>query len=77
MASYRIYCLDGAGKIGFADWFEAAGDEAAIVEARRIRPDASGCEVWHRERMIARTNAEGRFERIAAALAADALPPHE
>jgi hypothetical protein len=53
MVDYRIYSLDGAGRIGFAEWLVADDDEAAVSEARRMRPDAHRCEVWDRNRLVA------------------------
>lgn len=53
MTDYRIYCLDGGGGIGFAQWFEAEDDEEAVSQARRLRPDAQRCEVWQQGRLIA------------------------
>jgi len=65
MAAYRIYCLDGAGHIGLADWIEADGDEAAIAEARKLRPDAHKCEVWQKSRLVAKVSGNGHLERIS------------
>jgi hypothetical protein len=64
MASYRIYCLDGTGHIGLADWFEAETDERAILKAREMRPDANKCEIWQKSRLVARLNAGGQLERV-------------
>ena len=63
MADYRIYCLDGAGRIGFADWVEADSDDQAVAEARKLRPDAHKCEVWLKSRLVAKLNSDGAFER--------------
>jgi hypothetical protein len=63
MADYRIYCLDGAGQIGLADWIEADTDEAAIAEARRLKPEANICEIWHKDRLVARVDHEGNVQR--------------
>jgi hypothetical protein len=62
MAYYRLYCLDGAGHIGFADWFEAKDDDAAIAQARKLRADAQVCEVWQEKRLVARLNHAGQVE---------------
>jgi len=59
MADYRLYCLDGAGHIGLADWIEAEDDQSAVVHARRLRPDAHICEIWEKKRLVARVNHEG------------------
>jgi hypothetical protein len=53
MPGYRLYRVDGAGKILAAEWLEAPDDEAAIAAAR----EACGgdmCELWQRERLVAR-----------------------
>jgi len=34
LASYRLYRLDGAGKISSAEWIEATDDEDAAREGR-------------------------------------------
>jgi hypothetical protein len=65
MADYRLYCLDGAGNIGFADWIEAQDDDQAVTKARELRPDAQRCEIWLKERLIAKLNDQGRFERVS------------
>jgi hypothetical protein len=66
MGNYRLYCLDGDGRIGFADWIEAKDDDDAIVRAREVRPDAHRCEIWLKNRLVAKLNGEGRFERLSA-----------
>jgi hypothetical protein len=51
--SYRLYRLDGAGKIVSAEWVEAADDKAAEQHARdRALPVT--CEMWERNRLVAR-----------------------
>jgi len=57
MTDYRIYCLDATGHIGLADWIEAATDEDAVAQARRMKRDALKCEVWQRSRLVAVLNA--------------------
>ena len=66
MSDYRIYCLDGAGHIGFADWIGAETDDEAISQARRLKADAIICEVWHKERLVARLNHAGKARRPSA-----------
>ena len=51
MPSYRLYRLDGAGKIISADWIEAADDEQAHREARD-RTEGGRFELWDRKRLI-------------------------
>ena len=53
MSNYRFYCLDGDGRIGFAEWIKAGSDEEAISEAKSLRPDARRCEVWQQGRLVA------------------------
>ena len=53
MQTYRLYCLDGAGKIGLAEWIEAADEADAIRQAHEMKPDALKCELWLGERLVA------------------------
>ena len=53
VVSYRLYRLDGAGKISAAEWMEAADDADAARQGRLHAADDT-CEVWDRNRMIAR-----------------------
>lgn len=55
MAEYRLYCLDGVGKVSAAHAFEAADDEAAI-EVAKVTYDGYDCELWARDRVVARLN---------------------
>ena len=52
MPSYRLYRLDGAGKIISAEWVEADQDDRALDEAR-TRADGTRFELWDRKRLIA------------------------
>jgi hypothetical protein len=58
MREYRLYCLDGAGRIGFAEWIEAADDEQAVAKARELKKNTAICEVWERHRLVATLNAD-------------------
>lgn len=51
MPFYRLYRLDGAGKIASADWLEAEADEDALRQARD-RMDRTPFELWDRNRLI-------------------------
>jgi hypothetical protein len=64
MKDYRLYCLDGAGNIGLADWIQATDDENAIGKARQVRPDAHMCEIWQKDRLVAKLSAENHSQRI-------------
>lgn len=52
MAIYRLYCMDGAGHIRDAEWFEAADDAAALKAAAEMHSDAMRCEVWCGTRLV-------------------------
>ena len=53
MASYRLYRLDGTGKISSAEWIEADGDTAAVDQVRALGRTGI-CELWDRNRLVAR-----------------------
>lgn len=53
MASYRLYRLDGTGKIATAEWLEATDDADAEQRARSLGL-ACTCEIWDRNRLVAR-----------------------
>jgi hypothetical protein len=52
MTAYRLYCMDGLGKIGRVEELEADSDEEAvsIACAKKL---AVTCEVWDRDRLVA------------------------
>lgn len=54
MVSYRLYRLDGAGRIVAAEWLEAADDATAERRAAELSAEGGAVEVWARNRMIAR-----------------------
>lgn len=66
MSNYRLYCLSGEGRIGFADWIEAASDIEAIGKVHELRPDANKCEVWHENRLVAQIRSDGHLEPVAS-----------
>ena len=53
LPTYRLYRLDGAGKITSAEWLDAADDEDAARQARE-RGDGGTWEVWDRQRLVTR-----------------------
>ena len=53
MPNYRLYRLDGAGKITNAEWIEAAGDDDARTTAR-ARSDSGSFELWDKNRLVER-----------------------
>jgi hypothetical protein len=52
LPSYRLYRLDGAGKIIGADWIEAEGDDQAVREASGLA-GGTRFELWDRRRLVA------------------------
>ena len=67
MADYRVYCMDGSGKITLAHWVEASDDDEAIRKTEAVKGDAPRCEIWLKSRLVARLSRGGRFLRICAA----------
>lgn len=56
---YRLYRLDGAGKIMNAQWIEAGDDEHARNQAREAAAGDS-FELWERKRLVARSEDSSR-----------------
>jgi len=54
MPIYRFYCLDGAGKLHDAEWFDADSDEQAVATIRARHPNDKS-EVWKGSRLIGST----------------------
>ena len=53
MRSYRLYCLDGTGRItGAAELIEVLDDEEAVAAARALAKP-SRCEIWLGRRFVA------------------------
>ena len=52
MQQYRLYTLDGVGKISRAETIEAQSDEDAIMIARSAKKHVR-CELWQNTRLIA------------------------
>ena len=54
MPAYRLYRLDGAGKIMSADWIAADSDSEAL---RHVRDQINGTryELWERKRLVAQS----------------------
>lgn len=57
MISYRVFSLDDAGKITKSEIVEASTDEEAVQHAGLLDM-ANHCEVWDRERLVARLSRE-------------------
>lgn len=56
MTEYRLYCLDGANRITRAEAIGAANDDEAIEIARSMKLPIK-CELWQRDRLVARIPA--------------------
>ncbi len=52
MPQYRVYHLDGGGRVSSAEWLESPGDKAAISTARTLM-DVQ-CELWKGRRLVTR-----------------------
>jgi hypothetical protein len=50
---YRVYCLDGAGRIGLAEWIDADNDSEAVAQAQTLKNGAIKCEIWESRRLVA------------------------
>ena len=60
MADYKLYCLNGAGKISAAgEWLEANNDDEALALARALKMPQR-CELWQGNRLIAHIPAYPR-----------------
>ena len=59
MPSYRLYRLDGAGKITTGEWIEAEQDEDA-VRAASARAGEGKHELWDGRRLVARIGKDPR-----------------
>ena len=51
--TYRYCCLDSAGDLHLAEWFEAENDEEARALIEQMRQDGR-CEVWQSQRLVAK-----------------------
>ena len=53
MRDYRLYCLNGLGKIiAEAEWVSAVDDKEAVILARAMRKPGD-CELWEGNRRVA------------------------
>ena len=57
MATYRLYLMDGLGKIGTVEILEAVDDREAVHLACEKRLSVS-LEIWDRDRFVAGIPAE-------------------
>lgn len=59
MFVYRVYSLDGAGRLGFAEQINAETDGEAMALARDLMPHAVKGELWQDRRLVATLRDEG------------------
>lgn len=53
MGTYRLYCLDGVGKVMSAEWIDAEEDDEAIEAAKNMM-DGHKYELWANSRLVIR-----------------------
>ena len=61
MGNYRVYRLDGVGKIRGVELLDALDDRFALQGARAIAEPGGcpgGCEVWHLARKVGRVSSQ-------------------
>ena len=58
VGTYRLYSLDGVGKVMSADWINAADDKEA-VEASMKYVDGHRYELWNHSRLVMRIENRG------------------
>jgi hypothetical protein len=58
MESYRLYCLDSAGRIALAEWLDASSDEDAIQQVKVLKDGARKCELWQHNRLVAQISGQ-------------------
>jgi hypothetical protein len=57
LVNYRLYQLDGAGRITTAEWVEAADDEEACRKAR-AEYSSGRFELWQQKRLVDCSDAD-------------------
>jgi hypothetical protein len=61
LPTYRLYRLDGVGKIVAAGWIEADHDEEAMRQAQEeTRASGGTYELWERNRLVAKNGTRQR-----------------
>jgi hypothetical protein len=56
--AYRAYFLDGVNRFTRTEAVAATSDEHAVREATVIMGDALKCEIWDRQRLVAKIKAD-------------------
>jgi hypothetical protein len=60
VVAYRVYFLDGMGRFTRTEAVEATSDEDAVGLARPLMGDSLKCEIWDRQRFVAKVTADDR-----------------
>ena len=58
--TYRVYCFDDVHAVVTAELIEAVSDDEAIAKAQAAG-FGSKCEIWHRNRLVAKLEGERRI----------------
>ena len=58
MAEYRLYSLDGVGRIDLSEVIQASTDGEAVAKACELKPGTLKCEVWEGSRLVATLDAQ-------------------
>ncbi len=53
MGTYRLYSLDGVGKVMSAQWIDAADDKEAVEASVKLM-DGARYELWDHTRLVMR-----------------------
>ncbi len=53
MSEYKLFSLDGDGKVASAEWIDASNDHEALFIAR-AQGRSVACEVWEDNRLVGR-----------------------
>jgi len=56
MVAYRLYCMDGLGKVGHVDALDAENDDEAVRLAYAMMLPVE-CEIWDGDRFVAALGA--------------------
>ena len=59
MPAYRLYHLDGSGRVDSAEWLEAGDDAAATDQASKQTMKAVSAELWQGKRRVACLTQDG------------------
>jgi hypothetical protein len=59
VGTYRLYCLDGVGKVMSAEWIDADDDKQAVADALQ-QVDGYAYELWDRGRLVMRIDPKQR-----------------